>query len=700
MTEIFKTKLMYLPGVGPKRAEVLARDLDLVTYLDLLHYFPYKYIDRTHIYRVRDIRVDMPYIQLRGYIRDWKEVGEGRKRRLVGIFTDGTGTIELLWFRSLPTIQRMYELGREYIIFGKPQYFNGTFSIAHPEIDDEAKLSGINGGLMPVYNTSEKMKNSGLTNRQMRQMLLSLVRLLSPYITETMPSWILGRTSLLGYREAIEQIHFPTNTQLLEEARRRLKFEELFFIQLKLQSLRLERRIAYQGYRMERVGELFHKLYKEVLPFDLTAAQKRVVREIRIDMGSGVQMNRLVQGDVGSGKTLVALMSMLIALDNGYQACMMAPTEILARQHHAGLNELVAPLGFEVGLLLGSTTKKQRELLLTRLASGELKMIVGTHALLEPVVQFHRLGIAVIDEQHRFGVEQRSRLWSKNTGSILPHILIMSATPIPRTLAMTLYGDLDISIIDELPPGRKPIQTVHSFEEKMYNVYKFIRSQVDEGRQVYVVFPMIEDSERDDMRNLEQGYQRYRDVFPDYNIVVVHGKMKAKEKDEHMQRFISGEAQLLLATTVIEVGVNVPNASVMVIEGANRFGLSQLHQLRGRVGRGAAQSYCILVTGYELGEDAKRRVQIMVETNDGFEIAEQDLRLRGFGDLEGTQQSGQQLSLRIANPARDGEMIQYTRALAEELLTADPQLAHPDHETLRLRMKELYSREINWGVIS
>lgn len=700
MTDIFKTKLTYLPGVGPKRAEVLARDLDLVTYLDLLHYFPYKYIDRTQIYRVRDIRVDMPYIQLRGYIRDWKEVGEGRKRRLVGIFTDGTGTLELLWFRSFAVIERMYELGREYVIFGKPQYFNGTFSIAHPEIDDEAKLAGITGGLMPVYNTSEKMKSSGLTNRQMRQMLLTLVRLLSPYITETMPSWILSRTSLLSYREAIEQIHFPTNTQLLEEARRRLKFEELFFIQLKLQSLRLERRVAYQGYRMERVGELFHRLYGECLPFDLTGAQKRVVREIRADMGSGVQMNRLVQGDVGSGKTLVALMSMLIALDNGYQACMMAPTEILARQHHAGLSELVAPLGIEVGLLLGSTTKKQRTRLLSRLASGELRMIVGTHALLEPVVQFHRLGIAVIDEQHRFGVEQRARLWSKNAGNTLPHILIMSATPIPRTLAMTLYGDLDISVIDELPPGRKPIQTVHSFEEKMYTVYKFIRSQVDEGRQVYVVFPMIEESERDDMRNLEQGYQRYREAFPDYHIVVVHGKMKAKEKDEHMQRFVSGEAQLLLATTVIEVGVNVPNASVMVIEGANRFGLSQLHQLRGRVGRGAAQSYCILVTGYELGEDAKRRVQIMVETNDGFEIAEQDLRLRGFGDLEGTQQSGQQLSLRIANPARDGEMVQYTRELAEELLTADPQLSHPDHDILRRRMQELYSRETNWGVIS
>lgn len=700
MADIFKTPLKYLPGIGPKRAEVLERDLDLVTYLDLLHYFPYKYVDRTHIYRIRDIRADMPYIQLKGYIRDWQEVGQGRKRRLVGIFSDGTGSIELIWFRSLASIERMYQLGREYIIFGKPQFFNGSYSIVHPEIDDEEKLEGMTGGLMPLYNTSERMKSSGLSNRQMRQMLYTLLRALTPYLGETMPPWILHRAMLMSYPEAIVQIHFPDSTERLEGARRRLKFEELFFIQLKLQRMRLERRVAYQGYRMERVGALFNALYKEHLPFEPTGAQKRVLREIRSDMLSGIQMNRLVQGDVGSGKTLVALMAMLLCLDNGYQACMMAPTEILTRQHHIGLSELVAPLGIEVGLLLGSTPKRSRERILDRLASGELRMIVGTHALLEPAVQFDRLGLAIIDEQHRFGVEQRARLWGKNEGRILPHILIMSATPIPRTLAMTLYGDLDISIIDELPPGRKPIQTVHCFEERMYTVYNFIRSQVGEGRQIYVVFPMIEESEREDMRNLEQGLQRYREVFPEYNIVIVHGKMKPKEKEEHMQRFVSGQAQLLLATTVIEVGVNVPNASVMVIEGANRFGLSQLHQLRGRVGRGAAQSYCILVTGNELGEDAKRRVQIMVETNDGFEIAEQDLRLRGFGELEGTQQSGQQLSLRIANPTRDGEMISYARALVEELLAADPELRHPDHEALERRLLELFHRDTNWGVIS
>lgn len=699
MAQIFETPLTYLPGVGPKRAEILARDLELYTYLDLLHYFPYKYIDRSRLYQVREMRPDMPYIQLRGYIREWREEGVGRKKRLVGVFYDETGWVELTWFRGHSTIERMYTLGREYIVFGKPSYYNGVFSIAHPEIDDLAKADSVSGGLVPMYNTTEKMKSTGLSNRQMRQLLYTLLGLLTPYIEETLPEEVFRQAQLMPYGEAIIQIHFPDTIELLEQARRRLKFEELFFIQLKLQSMKLERRTSYQGLIFEQVGELFRGLYHDHLPFDLTEAQKRVLREIRQDTRSGVQMNRLVQGDVGSGKTLVALLSMLLAVDNGYQACLMAPTEILARQHATSLTELLAPLGLEVGLLIGSTTKRERTKLLPRLEHGELSIVVGTHALLERGVQFARLGIAVIDEQHRFGVEQRSRLWTKTTG-ILPHILIMSATPIPRTLAMTLYGDLDISVIDELPPGRKPIQTEHHYDHQMYPVFSFLREQINLGRQAYVVYPMIEESEQADLKDLESGFERYKEVFPEFRLEMVHGKMKPREKDERMHRFVSGEAQILLATTVIEVGVNVPNATVMIIEGANRFGLSQLHQLRGRVGRGAEQSYCLLITGHELGTQARRRIEIMVETNDGFVIAEEDMRLRGFGELEGTRQSGKMLSLRIANPARDAALVQYARHLAEYILQQDPTLEQPHNQRLAIRLREIYSRQEHWGVIS
>ena len=696
--DFFHTPLTFLPSVGPRRAKVLAEELDLYTYLDLLHYFPTKYVDRSRVYTIRELRGEMPYVQLQGYIRDFKEVGEGRKKRLVGYFSDGTGTIELVWFRSLSAIRHLYTEGRMYIIFGKPVYFNGAYSITHPEIDDESKAEQVSGGLMPVYPLTEKLRRAGIASRQMRQLLYILKEACLPHIKETLPEEVIQRARLMSYAEAIDQIHFPQSKEGLEAARRRLKFDELFFIQLRLLSMKRERKTLVPGLPFPRVGEGVKGLYAS-LPFDLTGAQKRVIREIQSDLVGGKQMNRLIQGDVGSGKTLVALFSMLLALDNGYQACMMAPTEILARQHYASLREYLEPLGIEVGLLIGSTKKRERRVLLEGLATGSLRLIVGTHALLEPVVQFYHLGLAVIDEQHRFGVVQRSGLWQKGE-SYHPHILIMSATPIPRTLAMTLYGDLDISVIDELPPGRKPIETYHQRESHMYEVYQFLGAQIAEGRQAYVVFPMIEESEEASMRALEEGVRRYTEHFPELKIVHVHGKMKPEEKDEAMRSFSSGEAQLLLATTVIEVGVNVPNASVMVIEGANRFGLSQLHQLRGRVGRGASQSYCILVTGNELGEEAKQRIAIMVETNDGFEIAEEDMRLRGFGEIDGTRQSGQQLSLRIANPALDGAMVQYTRELAESILTEDPELSLPKNSLLRHRLQEIYYERPNWSQIS
>ncbi len=696
---ILDTNLTYLSGVGEKRAYTLAKDLGLYTYRDLLLHYPYKYIDRSRIYKISELRRDMPYIQLQGIIHSFRELGEGRKKRLVATLQDASGEVELMWFRGITTMPKLYKAGKVYLVFGKPNFFNGNFMLTHPEIDDMSKFDVVAGGLVPLYRTSEKMKNSGLSNRQLRVMQYNLLKLVYPYLEEVFNDKILTRLRLMPYDEAMTQIHFPTSVAELEEARRRLKFEELLFIQLKLQSLKLQRKAHYKGFVFERVGELFNRLYKEVLPFDLTNAQKRVIKEIRQDVLTGQQMNRLIQGDVGSGKTLVALLSMLLAVDNGYQACMMAPTEILARQHYAGLKELLEPLGVEVELLVGSTRKKERSRILPALASGEIKIIVGTHALIEDTVQFSKLGLAVIDEQHRFGVAQRSRLWTKNEG-ILPHILIMSATPIPRTLAMTLYGDLDVSVIDELPPGRKAVDTRHHYDADMKPIYQFIRQQVDEGRQVYVVYPMIEENEGQDLKDLESGFERYQKVFPDYTIEMVHGKLKAKEKDERMQRFISGEAQLLLATTVIEVGVNVPNASVMIIESANRFGLSQLHQLRGRVGRGAAQSYCILLSAYQLGADARRRLDIMVETNDGFEIAEEDMRLRGFGELDGTRQSGQELSLKIANPIRDGIMLEFARTMAEEILADDPRLEKAYNQALRRRLETIYSDVANWAAIS
>lgn len=696
--KILSTPLTHLPGVGSKRAVLLAKSLELSTYMDLLHYFPYKYIDRSRIYTIRELRSEMPYVQLRGYIREWRTEGVGRKQRLVGIFVDATGMLELIWFRGQNNIPKYYQLGQEYIVFGKPTYFNGVYQISHPEIDDTSKVEQIASGMMPIYATTEQLKSSGLSNRQMRQMMYSLLMVVAPSLGETLPPQVYTRSGLMGYAEAIKQIHFPSSAERLEEARRRLKFEELLYIQLKLCSLKLERRSTYKGFIFDRVGSYFNTLYYKGLSFDLTSAQKRVLREIRTDLGSGVQMNRLVQGDVGSGKTLVALFAMLLALDNGMQACMMAPTEILARQHHASISRLLRPLGIEVGLMTGSTTKRDRAQLLPRLELGVLKIVVGTHALIEEGVQFKCLGLAVIDEQHRFGVQQRARLWTKNEG-LLPHILIMSATPIPRTLAMTLYGDLDISVIDELPPGRQPIHTIHQTDQEMYKVYNFLRQQIAIGRQVYVVFPKIEENDQDDLQAVEAGLKRYMEIFPALRVTMVHGKMKPKDKDACMQVFAEGQADILLATTVIEVGVNVPNASVMVIEGANRFGLSQLHQLRGRVGRGSEQSYCILVTPMQIGAEAKRRMDIMVETTDGFVIAEEDMRLRGFGELEGTRQSGQQMSLRIANPARDGALVQYSRQIAEVILTDDPNLEQPHNQMLRHHIELVFSSG-QWSSIS
>lgn len=699
MSSILATDITYLTGVGPKRAKALGDTLGLRTFGDLLHFYPYRYVDRSRVYTIRELNAEMPYVQLKGYIRDFTTEGIGRKQRLIGSFYDGTGVIELIWFKGLQHIERMYQLGQEYIIFGRPSVFNGRVSMVHPEVDEGSKEEQVSGGLIPIYSSSEKAKGQGVNNRQMRQLLQALLTQVRPYLSESLPPQLLAQSGLMGYAEALQQIHFPQNAQALEMARRRLKFEELLLIQLKLIGQKIQRKESFKGIVLEKVGYYFNTLYSQHLPFDLTNAQKRTLRDIRSDVLSGKQMNRLVQGDVGSGKTLVALFAMLMALDSGYQACMMAPTEILARQHHAGLSELLAPLGIEVALLIGSCTKKQRAGILPRLLDGSLSIVVGTHALLEEGVQFNRLALAVIDEQHRFGVQQRSRLWTK-TDQILPHILIMSATPIPRTLAMTLYGDLDISVIDELPPGRKPIDTFHHTEDRMYEVYAFMRKEIMQGRQVYVVFPMIEENESQDLRDLESGLERYRSMFPEYRIAYVHGKMKPKDKDERMQEFISGRAQILLATTVIEVGVNVPNASVMIIEGANRFGLSQLHQLRGRVGRGSDKSYCILVTGSKVGEDSRKRIEIMCETNDGFVIAEEDMRLRGFGELEGTRQSGKELTLRLANPARDGALVQYCRNMAEYILTEDPHLEKPEYAVLKQRLTESCNFALGWGSIS
>lgn len=698
MTDLAKLDIKYLPGVGPKRADLLNKELEIHTYLDLLHYYPYKYIDRSKTYKISEIDGSMPYIQLRGRIVSYNTHGEGARRRLTALFSDGTGVIELVWFKGIRYITERYKPGTEYTLFGRPTLFNGKFNIAHPELDPIDDRIDNTTGLQGYYNTTEKMKNAFLNSKALQKMVYTLLTSIQAPLPETLPAPIIAHMQLMGITDALRNIHFPISVGHLRRAEMRLKFEELFYLQLHILRYTRLRNQKLGGFRFDHIGDCFNNFYHHILPFELTQAQKRVIKEIRADMGSGRQMNRLLQGDVGSGKTLVALMSMLIAVDNGYQACLMAPTEILATQHYEGLKAMVEPLGVRIELLTGSVTKKRRAPILEGLLTGEVNLLIGTHALLEDTVHFANLGFVVIDEQHRFGVEQRSRLWHKNTTP--PHILVMTATPIPRTLAMTVYGDLDVSVIDQLPPGRKPIQTLLQYDSKRGQLYAALRKQLQIGRQAYIVYPLIQESEKSDLKNLEEGYDHIREVFPEYRVCMVHGKMKAAEKEEQMQRFVSGEAQIMVATTVIEVGVNVPNASVMIIENAERFGLAQLHQLRGRVGRGAEQSYCILMTSYKINQDTRKRLELMTETNDGFRIAEADMQMRGPGDMEGTQQSGIAFNLQIANLAKDGQILQAARDEANALLDSDERLEHPENYIVRKELSRIFERQKNWGLIS
>lgn len=699
MVDLSVRDIKFLQGVGPQRAAILEKELGIRSFKDLLYYFPYKYVDRSRLYLVREIDGNMPYIQLRGRILSFETFGEGRQRRLVGHFTDGTGVVDLVWFQGLKYVEGRFKANEEYIVFGKPTVFNGRINVAHPDIDpaDSLKLSEM--GLEPYYNTTEKMKRHNLHSHAVEKLMKNLFHVLrGETLDETLSPSIVAACHLMPLSEALYNIHFPRNPELLRKARYRLKFEELFYVQLNILRYTKERRNKFRGLVFSKVGDIFNTFYSRNLPFELTGAQKRVIKEMRRDMRGGRQMNRLLQGDVGSGKTLVALMVMLIALDNGYQACMMAPTEILAAQHYETLTRFLDGTDVRVELLTGSVKGKRREDILRGLLTGDVHILVGTHAVIEDTVGFSSLGLVVIDEQHRFGVAQRAKLWAKS--STPPHVLVMTATPIPRTLAMTLYGDLDVSVIDELPPGRKPVRTIHQFDNRRASMYAFMRKQIQEGRQVYVVYPLIQESEKMDIKNLEEGYMHVCEAFPEYKVSKVHGRMKSAEKEEEMQRFLRNETQIMVATTVIEVGVNVPNASVMVIENAERFGLSQLHQLRGRVGRGADQSYCILVTGYKLTEDTRKRIEIMVQTNDGFEIAEADLKLRGPGDLEGTQQSGVAFDLKIADIARDGQLLQYVRGIAETLLDADPNGENPENAIVWKQLRELRKKDVNWSVIS
>lgn len=698
MFDLATRDIKYLSGVGPQRASVLNKELGIYSLHDLLYYFPYKYVDRSRIYYIQEIDGTMPYIQLKGEILSFETAGEGRQRRLIAHFSDGTGVVDLVWFQGIKYLVGKYKVHQEYIVFGKPTFFNGRINMAHPDIDSASDLKLSSMGLQPYYNTTEKMKRSSLNSHAIEKMMNTVVQQLREPLPETLSPAILAEHHLMPLTEALVNIHFPANPDLLRKAQYRLKFEELFYVQLNILRYAKDRQRKYRGYIFERVGEVFNTFYSRNLPFELTNAQKRVLKEIRKDVGSGKQMNRLLQGDVGSGKTLVALMSMLMALDNGFQACMMAPTEILANQHYETIRELLYGMEVRVELLTSSVKGKRREAILAGLLTGDIHILIGTHAVIEDTVNFASLGLVVIDEQHRFGVAQRARLWTKNVQP--PHVLVMTATPIPRTLAMTLYGDLDVSVIDELPPGRKPIVTLHQFDSRRISLYQSMHKQIAEGRQVYIVYPLIKESEKIDLKNLEEGYLHVCEEFPECRVCKVHGKMKPAEKDAQMQLFVSGEAQIMVATTVIEVGVNVPNASVMVIENAERFGLSQLHQLRGRVGRGADQSYCILVTGYKLAEDTRKRLEIMVRTNDGFEIAEADLKLRGPGDLEGTQQSGIAFDLKIANLARDGQLLQYVRSIAEDIVDNDPSAQSPENEILWRQLKSLRKTNVNWAAIS
>ena len=698
MFDLTTRDIKYLSGVGPQKAAVLNKELEIYSLHDLLYYFPYKYVDRSRIYYIHEIDGNMPYIQLKGKILGFETFGEGRQRRLLAHFSDGTGVVDLVWCQGIKYVTNKYKRHEEYIVFGKPTVFNGRINVAHPDIDSPADLKLSSMGLQPYYNTTEKMKRSFLNSHAIEKMMATVIGQIQEPLFETLSPKLIADHHLMSLTDALRNIHFPSNPELLRKAQYRLKFEELFYVQLNILRYAKDRQRKYRGYVFETVGEIFNTFYSKNLPFELTGAQKRVLREIRQDVGCGKQMNRLLQGDVGSGKTLVALMSMLMALDNGFQACMMAPTEILANQHYDTIRELLFGMDVRVELLTGSVKGKKREAILAGLLTGDVHILIGTHAVIEDTVNFASLGLAVIDEQHRFGVAQRARLWSKSVQP--PHVLVMTATPIPRTLAMTLYGDLDVSVIDELPPGRKPIATIHQFDNRRESLYRSVRKQIEEGRQVYIVYPLIKESEKIDLKNLEEGYLHICEEFPDCKVCKVHGKMKPAEKDAQMQLFISGDAQIMVATTVIEVGVNVPNASVMIIENAERFGLSQLHQLRGRVGRGADQSYCILVTTYKLTEETRKRLEIMVRTNDGFEIAEADLKLRGPGDLEGTQQSGIDFDLKIADIARDGQLLQYVRTIAEEITDADPGGVLPENAILWQQLRALRKTNVNWAAIS
>lgn len=699
MVDLNSEDIQFIPGIGPKRAELLRQELKIQNVEDLLFYFPYKYIDRSRFYTIAEIEPDAGFIQIKGKITRFDQQGSGRQQRLTARFADDTGSIELIWFQGIQYIRKQYKSDTPYVVFGKPTLFNGRYSIAHPEIEPlEQNTLQANLILQGYYGTTEKMKSNFLNSKVIQKIMFTLLHSLASPIPETLPSYLIQKYHLMPLHEAVSTMHFPLNHHRLAKARQRLKFEELFFIQLSLLRMAKLRAVHSKGYVFEHVGAVFNEFFHHYLPFDLTSAQKKVIREIRADVGSGHQMNRLLQGDVGSGKTLVALMAMLIAVDNGFQACLMAPTEILATQHFQTITRFLGGMNVTTGLLTGSTRKSDRVRLHEQLRNGQLHLLIGTHALLEDEVQFANVGLVVIDEQHRFGVAQRAKMWSKNERA--PHILVMTATPIPRTLAMTLYGDLDVSVIDELPPGRKAIQTLHYYEPKREWVYRFVEKEIASGRQIYIVYPLIEESEKMDFQNLTDGYHSVKERFPSVEVGMVHGKMSAAEKEEAMNRFISGQAHILVATTVIEVGVNVPNASVMIIESAHRFGLSQLHQLRGRVGRGSDQSYCILLTPFELSKETRKRMEIMTRTNDGFEIAEADLKLRGPGDLEGTQQSGIPFTLRVANLAKDQQMLQFARSVAIELIEEDPMLMRPEHAILKQQLQKKQKETVDWKKIS
>ncbi|MFJ1354526.1 ATP-dependent DNA helicase RecG [Capnocytophaga canimorsus] len=698
--EVLHTPIVYLRGVGTQRAELLKSELGIHQFQDLLNLFPNRYIDRTRFYKISELQNNSAEVQIVGKIIHLKTVSSGNNNRLVATFTDDISTMELVWFKGIKWLRDTLKINEPYVIYGKINWFNGAFSMPHPEMDLVADFNQTMGNtIQPVYPSTEKLSKRGVTNRVIRQLMQNLFQDVGKAFYETLPHSILSSLNLISKSEALVNIHFPKSQELLGKAQMRLKFEELFYIQLQLVRKNILQKQRFKGLTFDKVGEVFSDFYNNRLPFDLTQAQKRVLKEIRNDVGSNAQMNRLLQGDVGSGKTIVALMAMLLAIDNGFQACLMAPTEILASQHFQSISELLEGSSVTIALLTGSTKNSQRKIIDEQLQEGSLQILVGTHALLEDKVKFKNLGFAIIDEQHRFGVEQRSKLWKKNHRP--PHILVMTATPIPRTLAMSVYGDLDISIIDELPPGRKPIQTVHRYENHRAKVYEFIKKEIDQGRQAYVVYPLIEESESLDFKNLTEGFEYIENSFPrpKYQVSMVHGRMKPAEKDAEMEKFKQGITQIMVATTVIEVGVNVPNASVMVIESAERFGLSQLHQLRGRVGRGNQQSYCILLTGNKLGSDSLTRMQTMTQTNDGFQIAEVDLKLRGPGDLMGTQQSGV-LTLKIADLVKDQTLLRAARAEAIQLLKSDPELKTPENRTVAYTLHQLHTHKNIWTFIS